>query len=194
MIRLDNPVSIQKPAYTDPHTNKVVIPEPFEVQDLQVVFYEREHNKILGAQILGFQNPVNLYGAEAYDALGDNRSLSALKQKVIEIIGPDPKSFLQGLFPPTLESVPNGPGSVLSGMISAMGIKSTPNCSCRRHAIEMNTHGPEWCEENLGTILEWLNEEAKKRNLPFVRTVAKLIVQRAINKSRRLLAKEQNNG
>ena len=67
------------------------------------------------------------------------------------------------MFPPTLESVPNGAGSILSGMISAMGIKSTPNCSCKRHALEMNTNGPDWCEENLGTILDWLNEEAQKR-------------------------------
>ena len=56
----------------------------------------------------------------------------------------------------------------------------------------MNTNGPDWCEENLGTILDWLNEESKKRNLPFVRTVAKLMVQRAINKSRRIKKKKQN--
>ena len=41
-------------------------------------------------------------------------------------------------------------------------------------------------------ILNWLNEESKKRNLPFVRTVAKLMVQRAINKSRRIKKKKQN--
>ena len=190
MIRLDNPVSIQRPAYTDNRTNKVVPPEPFVVQDLNVVFYDQVANRVLGAQIQGFQNHLTLYGAEDYDALGDNRSLSAMKQKVREMIGPDPKSFLESLFPPTLESVPNGPGSILSGMISAMGIKSTPNCSCRRHAIEMNTNGPEWCEENMGTILNWLQEESTKRKLPFIRSVAKLMVQRAINRSRRLLAKE----
>tara|TARA_B100001778_G_scaffold142757_1_gene117270 strand:+ start:242 stop:760 length:519 start_codon:yes stop_codon:yes gene_type:complete len=172
----------------------VVTPEPFIAQDLSVVFYDQESNKILGAQIQGFQNHLTLYGGEDYDALGDNRSLSAMSQKVREMIGPDPKSFLEGLFPPTLESVPNGAGSILSGMISAMGIKSTPNCSCRRHAIEMNTNGPEWCEENMGTILNWLQEESDKRKLPFIRSVAKLMVQRAINRSRRLLAKEQKNG
>jgi hypothetical protein len=194
MIRLENPVSIQRPAYTDQRTNKVVTPEPFIAQDLSVVFYDQESNKILGAQIQGFQNHLTLYAGEDYDALGDNRSLSAMNQKVREMIGPDPKSFLEGLFPPTLESVPNGAGSILSGMISAMGIKSTPNCSCRRHAIEMNTNGPEWCEENMGTILNWLQEESDKRKLPFIRSVAKLMVQRAINRSRRLLAKEQKNG
>jgi hypothetical protein len=55
----------------------------------------------------------------------------------------------------------------------------------------MNTNGPDWCDENLGTILNWLEEESKKRNLPFVRTVAKMMVQRAVNKSRRLLSQKQ---
>ena len=55
----------------------------------------------------------------------------------------------------------------------------------------MNTEGPDWCEENMGTILSWLEEEAGKRNLPFVRTVAKMMVQRAVSKSRRLKAKKQ---
>jgi len=58
----------------------------------------------------------------------------------------------------------------------------------------MNTNGPEWCEENMGTILNWLQEESTKRKLPFIRSVAKLMVQRAINRSRRLLAKEKANG
>tara|TARA_B100000085_G_scaffold251172_1_gene248002 strand:- start:440 stop:1024 length:585 start_codon:yes stop_codon:yes gene_type:complete len=194
MIRLNNPVTIQRPAYTDQRTNQVVTPEPFQVQDLVVVFYDQESNSNLGAQIQGFPTNVTLYFGEDYKNLGDNRSLSGLKAKLLEILGDDPQKFLQNLFPATLESVPNGPGSILSGMISAMGIKSTPNCSCRRHAIEMNTNGPEWCEENMGTILNWLQEESTKRKLPFIRSVAKLMVQRAINRSRRLLAKEKANG
>ena len=71
-------------------------------------------------------------------------------------------------------------------MISTMGIKSTSNCSCRRHALEMNEKGPEWCEANMDTILGWLREESAKRKLPYVDTVARMIVNRAIKTSRRL--------
>jgi hypothetical protein len=39
------------------------------------------------------------------------------------------------------------------------------------------------------TILKWLKEESAKRNLPFVETVAKIMVSRAIKTSRRLKAK-----
>jgi hypothetical protein len=194
MIKLNDAVTIQRPAYTDQRTNQVVTPDPFTINELKVVFYDQEHHKLIGAQIEGFPTTVTLYHGEQYEALGDTRSLSSFKQKLIDSLGQDPKAFLQNLFPATLESVPNGPGSILSGMISAMGVKSTPNCSCRRHAIEMNTNGPEWCEENMGTILSWLQEESEKRKLPFIRSVAKLMVQRAINRSRRLLAKEKANG
>jgi len=84
---------------------------------------------------------------------------------------------------------PDGPGSILSGMIASMGIKTTPTCSCKRHAIEMNEKGSDWCEQNMPTILKWLKEESAKRNLPFVETVAKIMVSRAIKTSRRLKAK-----
>jgi hypothetical protein len=98
---------------------------------------------------------------------------------------------LQANYPRTLEQDPNGPGSILTGMISALGIKSTSTCSCRRHALQMNEEGPDWCEQNIDTILNWLKDESQKRSLPYVETVARVMVNRAINKSRKLKAKEQ---
>ena len=192
-MKLDKPVTLKPSPYTDQRDNKVVTPEPFMLDELKITFYDQEHAKVIGAQIERIPQQLTLFFGPTYDELGDDRSLQRFKDRVKEMMGDDPQAFLQGLFPKTLESDPNGPGSILSGMISAMGIKSTPNCSCRRHAIDMNNNGPDWCEENIGTILSWLEEESKKRNLPFVRTVAKMMVQRAIKKSRRLLAKEQNS-
>jgi hypothetical protein len=52
----------------------------------------------------------------------------------------------------------------------------------------MNDKGPDWCEENMETILSWLRDEAKKRGLPFIDMVGKAMVQRAINRSRKLRA------
>lgn len=190
-MKLDTAITLQPRPYTDQATNKTVTPDPFTIDELRVTYYDQPHFKIIGAQIEKIPQQLTLFFGEEYTNLGDNRSLSVYEQKLKHMLGNEPQKFLQDLFPRTLESDPNGPGTILSGMISAMGIKSSPTCSCRRHAIEMNTKGPDWCEENLGTILGWLEEESKKRNLPFVRTVAKLIVQRAINKSRRLLAQEQ---
>jgi hypothetical protein len=89
--------------------------------------------------------------------------------------------------PPTLEDFPNGPGTILSKMLSKIGINSTPNCSCRRRAMEMNNRGPEWCSENIDTIVGWLREESEKRKLPFVDFAGKLLIQRAIKVSKKNL-------
>lgn len=89
--------------------------------------------------------------------------------------------------PQTLEDFPNGPGTILSKMLSKIGIKSTPNCSCRRRAMEMNSKGPDWCAANMDTIVAWLKEESHKRKLPFVDFAGRLLVQRAIKLSRKAL-------
>lgn len=94
--------------------------------------------------------------------------------------------------PQTLEDFPNGPGTILSKMLSKIGINSTPNCSCRRRAIEMNNRGPDWCAENIDMIVGWLREESERRKLPFVDFAGKLLIQRAIKVSRKAL-KAQNS-
>ena len=190
-MKLDNPIQLRQEPFTDNQGN-VQHPDPFTLEELQITYWDQPFSKQIGVQIMRIPQQTTLFSGEAYDALGDDRSLSVFQTKLKELMGDNPQAYLQNQFPKTLESDPDGPGAILAGMISAMGIKSTPNCSCKRHALEMNTNGPDWCEENLGTILDWLNEESKKRNLPFVRTVAKLMVQRAINKSRRIKKKKQN--
>ena len=54
----------------------------------------------------------------------------------------------------------------------------------------MNKNGNDWCEQNIDTVVGWLRDEAKRRNLPFLDAVGKLLVSRAIKKSRKLLANE----
>jgi len=48
----------------------------------------------------------------------------------------------------------------------------------------MDQRGPNWCEKNTDTIVGWMQEEAKRRRLPFVGYVAKLLVRRAIKLTR----------
>jgi hypothetical protein len=102
---------------------------------------------------------------------------------------PSPPSIPQPP-PQTLDDSPNGPGTMLSKMLSKIGINSTPNCSCRRRAIEMNNKGPDWCEQNTDMIVGWLREEAQKRKLPFVDFAGKLLIQRAIKMSRKALSQQ----
>jgi hypothetical protein len=78
-----------------------------------------------------------------------------------------------------------GVGAELKKLLSLIGITSSENCSCNRHAAEMDERGPEWCEENMETILGWLKKEADRRNLPFVKVAAKLMVKRAIRNYRK---------
>ena len=189
-MKLDAPITIQPPPNTNPQTNKIEYPQPLVLDELYVNYIDNPKDKIVFVTIGHIPSRIILLQGQEYEDAGDYTQ-EFIENKLKDKLTGDPATFLRSLFPKTLEEDPDGPGSILSGMISTMGIKSTPNCSCRRHAIQMNTEGPDWCEENMGTILSWLEEEAGKRNLPFVRTVAKMMVQRAVSKSRRLKAKKQ---
>lgn len=92
---------------------------------------------------------------------------------------------------PTIMNDPTGPGTFLSKMLEKIGIKSSPNCSCKARAYKMNEMGPDWCEQNIDTVVGWLREEATKRKLPFVDFAGKLLVKRAIKLSRAALAKAE---
>jgi hypothetical protein len=113
--------------------------------------------------------------------------------RVAAAITPIPYPTLPPAPPPppqTLEDFPNGPGTILSKMLAKIGIKSTPNCSCRRRAMEMNNRGPDWCAENIDMITGWLREESEKRKLPFVDFAGRLLIQRAIKVSRKAMKAE----
>lgn len=192
-MKLNETITINPPPYTDSNTNQIVFPEPLTFNSLDVTYHWNPASKIASATIRNIPGSFVLVTPEKYTALGDF-SISQLEALLYNEIKEDTAKKLRAKFPRTLEEDPNGPGSILSSMISTMGIKSTPNCSCRRHAIEMNTKGPEWCEQNMPTILGWLREESTKRHLPYIESVASLIVKRAIKTSKRLLRQQQENG
>jgi hypothetical protein len=136
--------------------------------------------------------PLKLWQGAEYDSIGDWTQKQA-ESRVLEVLGNDIQRSLNDLYPATLENDPNGPGSILSKMLSKVGVKSSPTCSCKQRAITMNKNGIEWCENNMATILGWLKEESAKRNLPFVEIVAKMLVYRAVNKSKKLKEKENKS-
>lgn len=78
-----------------------------------------------------------------------------------------------------------GCGTNLKAWLKKIGIEATEGCSCNARAKIMDAQGPQWCKDNIETILDWLYEEANKRNMGglFFRPAVKLIVQRAISKA-----------
>ena len=90
--------------------------------------------------------------------------------------------------PPKIESPGRGPGTELKALLKTVGIVATPGCTCNTRAALMDANElkePGWCEKNLETICDWLQEEATKRKLPFVRLAAKILVRRAIRNARK---------
>jgi hypothetical protein len=82
----------------------------------------------------------------------------------------------------------HGPGTELKALLSMIGITASPDCQCNQRARamdEMELKEPGWCERNLETICDWLQEEATKRKLPFLRMAGKILVRKAIRNARK---------
>ena len=184
-MKLKFPVNIIVPGQNTSHN--ISASETIEYSYLDVTYILRPVTNSIYAQIYGFPTAILLHSNLS---LEDNFTIKTLDQMLLDYLEPNPQEKLQNLFPKTLESDPDGPGSVLSNMISSLGIRSSHDCSCKKHAILMNEKGCDWCEENIDTIIGWLKEESAKRKLPFIESVAKLIVKRAIGTSRRLKRKQ----
>lgn len=187
-MQLSSPITINPPAYAD-NNNNIINPPPIIFNELNITYCDDEARKNYYAKIEQIPYPIYLFVGDEYKQADPiNKSLAV--NKLIEKLGDDPAKVLRSLFPKTLEENPNGPGTLLSNMIKKVGIVMTQGCSCRRHAIQMNEEGNDWCEQNIDTIIGWLREEAAKRKLPFLDSVGKLMVNRAIKKSRKLLANQ----
>ena len=183
-MKLENEITINPPPFTNAN-NEIVNPPPLVFKELNVSYVDNPDRRVVSASVPGIPGPVILAQGDAYDALGDYTG-AQIEQLFRDKLGDNPAGVLRAIFPKTLEENPNGAGSILTGMLSTIGIKSTSNCACRRHAIEMNEKGPDWCEQNMDKILSWLKEESEKRKLPFIESVAKIMVIKAVNKAREL--------
>ena len=187
-MQLNNSITINPPPFSD-HHNNIINPEPIILDMLNVTYCDNPTKKIYYASIEKIPTSILLFNDIEYLNAGlINKESAELKLK--SILGENPAQYLRSLFPKTLEENPNGPGTILSKMIKSVGIVMTQGCSCRRHALEMNEKGNDWCQENIDTIVGWLKDEAQKRKLPFLDSIGKMIVNRAIKKSRRPLSNQ----
>lgn len=185
MLELKQEVKINPPPYKDNNGN-TVNPEPLTFKVLDIQYIDQPFKRSYFLRIAKIPKPILLYSGDTYNF---NITKQQANIKLAELLGENPAAVLLKYFQRTLEQDPHGPGTILSEMFSAMGIKSSENCACKRHALKMNEMGSEWCEENIDTIVEWLKEEAKNRNLMFYAPLAKMLVNRAIKKSKKLLQK-----
>jgi hypothetical protein len=86
-----------------------------------------------------------------------------------------------------LEPHIGGPGTELKKLLGWFGLRAKGKCRCDKRARTMNAWGPKKCLENMETILDWLQEEAGMRGLPFIRALAKPVVLMAVHMSERRL-------
>lgn len=84
----------------------------------------------------------------------------------------------------------SGPGFELKKLLKLFGIIPEPGCQCNKRAAYMDQMGCQWCRDNIDTILGWLQEEANKRGLLFVKSVARIVVYRAIVNAEAVANKE----
>jgi hypothetical protein len=188
-MKLDNIITIQPPPYSD-NSGKIINPPLISLDNLEFIFTDNPGFKTISARTQQLpQINIIIWNNQEYDQIGDWTKKQA-ETKIKMLMGDDPGKYLRSLYPKTLEENPNHPGTILSKMIKSVGIQMTDSCSCKRHALEMNDYGNDWCESNIDTVVGWLRDEAKKRNLPFIDAIGKLLVGRAIKKSRKLLANE----
>jgi len=87
------------------------------------------------------------------------------------------------------EAPATGPGAELARLLSRLGIHPSQNCLCRSMASRMNAWGPDECErpERIEEVLAVMRNEARRRGLPFVDAVGRLLIKKAIRNARKRL-------
>ena len=78
-----------------------------------------------------------------------------------------------------------GVGTELKAILSWFNIKADDRCGCERRALQMDAYGVPWCRQNIHTVVGWLQEAAKKRNMCFVRFAGYAAVKLAIHRATR---------
>lgn len=84
-----------------------------------------------------------------------------------------------------VDSMVRGPGTELHKLLGRFGMHMKKGCACKARMVQMNKWGCNGCEENIETIVEWLKEEAANRKLPYLSTVGRMLVRRAISNARK---------
>jgi hypothetical protein len=79
----------------------------------------------------------------------------------------------------------SGPGTELKKLLATIGIHASPTCKCNKMAKQMDAWGWEESLKHIDEIVTVMEETAKKRKLPFVRTAGKTLVRIACWRAKR---------
>lgn len=83
------------------------------------------------------------------------------------------------------ETPTSGPGTELKALLATIGIHASPTCKCNKMAKQMDAWGPVESLAHIEEIVDVMEETAKKRNLPFLRTAGRSLVRIACWKAKR---------
>jgi hypothetical protein len=83
------------------------------------------------------------------------------------------------------KALPSGPGTELKKLLATIGIHATPTCKCNKMAAKMDAWGWEESLNHIEEIVDVMEQTAKKRKLPFVRTAGRTLVRIACWKAKR---------
>ena len=78
-----------------------------------------------------------------------------------------------------------GVGTELKRLLQKLWIQPCDKCNGR--SIIMDEEGPQWCRDHSDLIVNWMQEEAADRGLPFLRGGAKLLLMQAIRQAEKKL-------
>ena len=187
-MKLNNTITITPPPFIN-NIGVTVFPSPLLLNSLDFILTDNSRNKIVSVDIIGIPSSITLWSGQDYDNAGDYTQAQA-ESRLLYLLGNDPAVFLRSLFPKTLEEYPNNPGTVLVKALKNQGVVISDNCSCKKNILEMNEKGNDWCVENIEKIVAWLKVEANNTKILFIDSVAKLLIMRAIKKSKLLLANQ----
>jgi hypothetical protein len=86
-----------------------------------------------------------------------------------------------------IEAIPlGGPGTELKKLISWFPVPKKTSCKkCSDLEFRMNKWGADVCEQKIDFICNKLRVAALRRNLPYSRSLAEVLVRKAIRNSRR---------
>jgi hypothetical protein len=95
-MNLANPVTIQPPTITRA-SGEVRVQKPITLTELDITIMDNAKRKSCVAHVRPCPQPLVLWKKEAYDAAGDYTQ-SQVEARVLELLGPDIKAGLEGLF------------------------------------------------------------------------------------------------
>lgn len=97
-MNLPNPITITPPSFTRSN-GEVRTFNPITLNKLDVTIIDNNRRKSVVVQIRPVPRPLVLWEKEAYDLAGDYTQ-AQVEARILELLGNDPKSVLEGLFLP----------------------------------------------------------------------------------------------